>query len=182
MEKTMVRMKPAVEMHPDLLVSVNVSVAFLLSSDFLRTVKKSLAATGFPAQNLVVEVTENLFISSIEVATEVLTALKALGVRIALDDFGTGFASLSYLHKLPIDVLKIDKAFIDTLNGDDNDEFVRAIISMGHLLNCKIVAEGVETQRQLEKLKDYNCDAIQGFLLAKPMSFEDAFEICKARK
>ena len=177
MEKSTEMMVDAVKKNEDVLVSVNVSVAFLLSSDFLRTVKAILKSTGFPPQNLVVEVTENLFISSIEVAKEVLDALKTLGVKIALDDFGTGFASLSYLHKLPIDVLKIDKTFIDTLNGDENDEFVRAIISMGHLLNCKIIAEGVETQRQLEKLREYGCDVLQGFLLAKPMSFEDALKL-----
>lgn len=177
MEKSTEMMVDAVKKNEDVLVSVNVSVAFLLSSDFLRTVKAILKSTGFPPQNLVVEVTENLFISSIEVAKEVLNALKTLGVKIALDDFGTGFASLSYLHKLPIDVLKIDKTFIDTLNGDENDEFVRAIISMGHLLNCKIIAEGVETQRQLEKLREYGCDVLQGFLLAKPMSFEDALKL-----
>ncbi len=177
MEKSTEMMVDAVKKNEDVLVSVNVSVAFLLSSDFLRTVKAILKSTGFPPQNLVVEVTENLFISSIEVAKEVLNALKTLGVKIALDDFGTGFASLSYLHKLPIDVLKIDKTFIDTLNGDENDEFVRAIISMGHLLNCKIIAEGVETQRQLEKLREYGCDVLQGFLLAKPMSFDDALKL-----
>lgn len=182
MEKSMQKMKPAVDLDPNVLVSVNVSVAFLLSSDFLRTVKKTLAETGFPAQNLVVEVTENLFISSIEVAKEVLTALKSFGVKIALDDFGTGFASLSYLHRLPIDVLKIDKAFIDTLNDEgETDEFIRAIISMGHLLGCKIIAEGVETQSQMDKLKDYKCDVLQGYLLGRPMSFEDAFEICRAQ-
>ena len=127
-----------------------------------------------------VEVTENLFISSIEVAKEVLTALKSLGVKIALDDFGTGFASLSYLHKLPIDVLKIDKVFIDTLNDEgETDEFIRAIVSMGHLLGCKIIAEGVETESQMNKLKEYDCDVLQGYLLGKPMSFEDAFEICR---
>ncbi len=180
MEKSMQKMKPAVELDPNVKVSVNVSVAFLLSSDFLRTVKKALAETEFPAQNLVVEVTENLFISSIEVAKEVLTALKSLGVKIALDDFGTGFASLSYLHKLPIDVLKIDKVFIDTLNDEgETDEFIRAIVSMGHLLGCKIIAERVETQSQMNKLKEYDCDVLQGYLLGKPMSFEDAFEICR---
>lgn len=179
MERSMQKMKAAVELNENIIVSVNVSVAYLLSSDFLRTVKAALKSTDFPAKNLMIEVTENLFISSLEVATEVLSALKSFGVLIALDDFGTGFASLSYLHKLPIDVLKIDKLFIDTLNGDENDEFVRAIISMGHLLNCKIIAEGVETQRQLEKLREYECDAIQGYYLAKPMSYEDAFEICK---
>ena len=178
MEKSAELMKAAVDKNENVLVSVNVSVAFLLSSDFLRTVKAILKRTGFPAANLVVEVTENLFISSIEVATEVLNALKNIGVKIALDDFGTGFASLSYLHKLPIDVLKIDKAFIDTLSDDKNDEFVRAIISMGHLLNCKIIAEGVETKSQLEKLKSYGCDVIQGYLLGKPMSYEQALSLC----
>ena len=77
-------------------------------------------------------------------------------------------------------MLKIDKSFIDTLDEENgNDEFVQAIISMGHLLGCRIVAEGVETQKQLVKLKQYECDVVQGFLLAKPMSFDDAFEICK---
>ncbi len=183
MENSMKKMKPAVDLDPDIRISINVSVAFLLSSDFLRTVKKALAETGFPPKNLVIEVTENLFISSVEVAKEVLSALKSMGINIALDDFGTGYASLSYLHKLPIDVLKIDKTFIDTLNEENgNDEFIQAIISMGHLLGCLIIAEGVETQSQLQKLKSYDCDVIQGFLLGKPMSYEDAFEICKNNK
>ncbi len=179
MERTMRKMKPAVEKNGKLLVSVNVSVAFLLSSDFISTVENALSNTEFPAHNLVIEVTENLFISSLTVATEVLHKLKKMGIKIALDDFGTGFASLSYLHSLPIDILKIDKSFIDSMNEEDNSEFVRAIISMGHLLNCRIVAEGVEKQEQYDKLKEYGCDVIQGFLLAKPMSFEDAMALCK---
>lgn len=180
MERSMKKMKSAVDMKHDVMISVNVSVAFLLSSDFINTVRSALKAAEFPPENLVVEVTENLFISSIEVATEVLNKLKELGVKIALDDFGTGFASLSYLHSLPIDYLKIDKTFIDTLNGDDNDEFVRAIISMGHLLDCTIVAEGVESRRQYDKLKSYGCDIIQGYLLGVPMDYESAMEVCKA--
>ena len=179
MERTMRKMKPAVEKNGKLLVSVNVSVAFLLSSDFISTVENALSNTEFPAHNLVIEVTENLFISSLTVATEVLHKLKKMGMKIALDDFGTGFASLSYLHSLPIDILKIDKSFIDSMNEEDNSEFVRAIISMGHLLNCRIVAEGVEKQEQYDKLKEYDCDVIQGFLLGKPMSFEDAMALSK---
>ena len=179
MERSMQMMKEAVEVNPDILVSVNVSVAFLLSSNFVSTVKSALKATGFPAKNLVVEVTENLFISSLEVATEVLFKLKELGIKIALDDFGTGFASLSYLHSLPIDILKIDKSFVDCLNDENDDGFITAIISMGHMLKCSIVAEGVETQVQYHKLKEYGCDIIQGFLLGVPSSFEKAMEICK---
>ena len=179
MERTMRKMKPAVEKNGKLLISVNVSVAFLLSSDFISTVENALSNTEFPAHNLVIEVPENLFISSLTVATEVLHKLKKMGIKIALDDFGTGFASLSYLHSLPIDILKIDKSFIDSINEGDNSEFVRAIISMGHLLNCRIVAEGVEKQEQYDKLKEYDCDVIQGFLLGKPMSFEDAMALSK---
>lgn len=179
MERSMKLMKNAVETNRNILVSVNVSVAFLLSSNFVSIVKSALKSTGFPAANLVVEVTENLFISSIEVATEVLFKLKELGIKIALDDFGTGFASLSYLHSLPIDILKIDKSFVDSLNDDKDDGFITAIISMGHMLDCSIVAEGVETQAQYDKLKKYGCDIIQGFLLGKPTSYENAMEICK---
>ncbi|MBQ4248385.1 MAG: EAL domain-containing protein, partial [Ruminococcus sp.] len=179
MERSMKLMKNAVETNRNILVSVNVSVAFLLSSNFVSIVKSALKSTGFPAANLVVEVTENLFISSLEVATEVLFKLKELGIKIALDDFGTGFASLSYLHSLPIDILKIDKSFVDSLNDDKDDGFITAIISMGHMLDCSIVAEGVETQAQYDKLKKYGCDIIQGFLLGKPTSYENAMEICK---
>ena len=179
MERSMKLMKNAVDTKGNILVSVNVSVAFLLSSNFVSIVKSALKSTGFPAANLVVEVTENLFISSLEVATEVLFKLKELGIKIALDDFGTGFASLSYLHSLPIDILKIDKSFVDSLNDDKDDGFITAIISMGHMLDCSIVAEGVETQAQYDKLKKYGCDIIQGFLLGKPTSYENAMEICK---
>jgi EAL domain-containing protein (putative c-di-GMP-specific phosphodiesterase class I) len=129
----------------------------------------------FPAENLEIEVTESLFISSVKRAGEILSELKRLGIYIALDDFGTGFASLSYLNTLPIDLLKIDKSFIDKLSEKGrNNDFVNAIISMGHLLNFEVISEGVESKEQLATLRDFNCDYIQGYIWGKPMLLADA--------
>ena len=92
-----------------------------------------------------------------------------------MDDFGTGYASLSYLNKLPIDILKVDKSFIDQLqeNGENND-FVEAIVSMGHTLKFEVVSEGVEKEEQLDILQGFNCDYVQGFVWGKPMNYSDA--------
>ena len=131
--------------------------------------------TGFPAKNLELEVTESLFISSLEHASAILNRLRNMGIRIALDDFGTGYASLSYLNRLPIDLLKIDKSFIDQISDSENGSaFVKAIITMGHVLGCDVISEGVESDNQLDVLQSYSCDLLQGFLWSKPLSLEQA--------
>ena len=122
--------------------------------------------------------TESLFISSLEHASKILNRLRDMGIRIALDDFGTGYASLSYLNRLPIDLLKIDKSFIDQINSDPSgNAFVKAIITMGHVLGCEVISEGVESDSQLDVLKGYACDLLQGFLWGKPLSFEEAKQL-----
>jgi EAL domain-containing protein (putative c-di-GMP-specific phosphodiesterase class I) len=117
--------------------------------------------------------------NSFETAVENINALKEMGVQIALDDFGTGYTSLSYVSKLPIDLIKIDKSFINDINDQPvNHDFINAVIQMGHLLNCEVICEGVETEEQLGMLKEKNCDFIQGFLWGEPLRFEDASALC----
>jgi EAL domain-containing protein (putative c-di-GMP-specific phosphodiesterase class I) len=101
-----------------------------------------------------------------------------MGIKIAIDDFGTGFSSLSYLHRFPANLLKIDKCFIDKMNtGDSSRQYVSAIISIGHIMGFDVISEGVEDQEQLETLKEIGCDFIQGFLWGRPMSAKDAEEL-----
>ena len=113
-----------------------------------------------------------------EKSLERLTALKRLGILLAIDDFGTGYSSLSYLQRFPIDVVKIDKSFVDGLGTESQDtQIVAAIVSLAKALNLRTVAEGVETPRQLEALVELGCDEAQGYLLGKPMPLEGA-ELC----
>ena len=104
-------------------------------------------------------------------AFDVLSVLNTSGIQIAMDDFGTGYSSLSYLRRLPVNTLKIDRSFIHQIPNDSSDsELTRAIIAMGHSLNLRVIAEGVETREQLDYLRELGCDGIQGFLLGRPMS------------
>lgn len=164
--------------NENLTISVNISAVHLLDADLYNDVKTALEVNDFPAENLEIEITESVFITSITQAAEVLNSIKSLGIRIALDDFGTGYASLSYLKKLPIDLLKIDKSFVDELdNGDESSDFIAAIISMGHLLKFRVISEGVEHKVQLDTLKRLNCDYIQGYLWGKPMDIDNVREL-----
>jgi EAL domain-containing protein (putative c-di-GMP-specific phosphodiesterase class I) len=129
-----------------------------------------LAETGLPPEALLLEVTETVLMEKVDEAVALLRKLKALGVRIAVDDFGTGYSSLSYLARFPVDVLKIDRSFVERLTKqDDADELVRMIIGLGRALNLRIVAEGVETGGQLEALREMGCDVAQGFLFMRPV-------------
>lgn len=114
-----------------------------------------------------------------EEAIAVINELKQTGIHLAMDDFGTGYSSLSYLTKLPIDMIKIDKSLIDTIS---EGEIVSAIISMGHALGCKLIAEGVEEQKQVELLAQKGCDYVQGFIWGKTMNFDKALETVSFNK
>lgn len=150
-------------------VSVNMSPEFLMDDKLLDHVKTLMAKYTFNANKIQIEVTENVFINSFNAAVEVLKGLKEFGFSIALDDFGKGYSSLSYLKQLPIDVLKIDKLFIDVMVEDDQP-IIEFIVAMGQRLNMKVVAEGVEKEEQLELLKSYGCDLYQGYLFSTPLS------------
>ena len=160
-------------------ISVNISAKHISGKNFANEVKELLEKTGFPPQCLEIEITEYGMIRDFEKAMNTLNSLNEVGVKIALDDFGTGYASLSNLTKLPIDLIKIDRSFIDNLSkSDKNKEFVEAIISMGHMLQCKIISEGVEIEEQLEILIDSKCDYIQGYVWGKPAEFEEVLKYC----
>lgn len=157
----------------EILISINISASHLLDKCFLSDLRQALEETGFPPRCLEIEVTESVCLASVEHAVVVLKKLRDMGISLAIDDFGTGYASLNYLAKLPVQLLKIDKSFIDRIALDDGaDEFVRAIISMGHTMKMEIIAEGVEDDEQLSILTDIGCDYIQGYVWNKPVTEE----------
>jgi diguanylate cyclase (GGDEF)-like protein/PAS domain S-box-containing protein len=157
----------------DMSVGINISVLQLLRGDLAEHLSAAIAANGVPADRIELEVTESMVMQNALQATTVLNRLRELGVTLAIDDFGTGYSSLVYLKRLPIDTLKIDKEFIADLHRDPDDEAITAtIIAMGHSLGLTVVAEGVETPRQLEFLRRQGCDEIQGYWLSPPLDAE----------
>lgn len=157
-----------------LVVSVNLSVQHLRQGNILQLVRDVLEETGLPAHLLELELTESQLLENSGQLFQTLADVQAMGVKIAVDDFGTGYSSLSYLKQLPVDCLKIDRTFIRDLPGDSQDQAItQAIINMAHGLQLQVVAEGVETHEQLDALRSMNCDAVQGYLVARPSPAED---------
>ncbi|HYH51345.1 MAG TPA: EAL domain-containing protein [Acidimicrobiia bacterium] len=155
---------------PPLTLSVNLSPRQLQADDLITNVVEALAVSGLDPATLILEITEGAMIHDTDVIVPRLEALKALGVRVALDDFGTGYSSFSYLQRLPIDVLKIDRSFIGTLQTDEKRaSLTQAIVSLAQTMDLVAVAEGVETATQAEELGRIGCDLAQGFYLARPM-------------
>ena len=159
----------------DITLSVNISVQHLMKNSFISEVKSILDECNVPAKLIEIEITESIMIDSAETAFKHLDELKQMGLRIAIDDFGTGYSSLSYLNKLPADLLKVDKSFIDQMNATDSTrQYVAAIISIGHIMNMEVIAEGVEEEEQMETLRNIGCDFIQGFIWGRPIPPEEA--------
>ena len=156
--------------HGDLRVAVNLSARQFAMGDLEDSVVRALADTGLPPECLDLELTESLLMADVEYAIECLGALKRRGISLSLDDFGTGYSSLAYLQRFPIDVLKIDKSFLDKApEADDASAIVEAIITMGHSLGMRVVAEGVEREAQCEFLSSNMCDEIQGYWVSRPV-------------
>ena len=153
-------------------VSVNISAVQFREASFLGMVKGILRDSGLAPQWLELEITEGVLARDIDNARETLVALKALGVHVAIDDFGTGYSSLAYLKRFPIDVLKIDQSFVRDMLDDKSDlAIVEAIIKLGQALGLELVAEGVETQQQADRLLEQGCRIMQGFLYCRPVPF-----------
>lgn len=151
-------------------VSVNLSVKQLRQGNLVSLVRQVLEDTGLPPDMLELELTESLLLDDIDNAVAISRQLRALGVKLAIDDFGTGYSSLSYLKRFPVDFVKIDRSFISELGQFEEDAaIVRAIIAMVHSLELKVVAEGVETQAQMDFLKAHRCDEVQGYLISRPV-------------
>lgn len=151
-------------------VAVNISAVQIMNPSFVEIVKNILDETGIRPDLLKLEITESVFITSMKYVVNVLNQLKKLGICIALDDFGTGYSSLGYLQNLPIDTIKIDKSFIDSINfKTDDKQLVGSIIALVHQMGFDVIAEGVENTEQLEYLRKQKCDCIQGYLWGKPL-------------
>jgi diguanylate cyclase (GGDEF)-like protein/PAS domain S-box-containing protein len=162
---------------PPLNLAVNVSPHQFRRSDICSLVAKVLSETGFPANQLELEITESGLMENQGNATEILNGLRDQGIRLAIDDFGTGYSSLAYLKHFPLDLLKIDKSFIDDIpHLEDDMEIASSIIAMGHILGFKVLAEGVETPEQLAFLQEKGCDMYQGYIQSRPVPAEEFAE------
>jgi EAL domain-containing protein (putative c-di-GMP-specific phosphodiesterase class I) len=166
---------------PPVIMSVNVAVAQLAVPGFVELVQDALAASGLAPQWLVLEITESAVLAGADVVAPLLARLRSLGIRIAIDDFGTGYSSLSYLRDLPIDVLKVDKSFVDRVVGDEQGASVAgAIIALGRSLDLETVAEGVEGADQAEWLTAAGVTYGQGFLWSRPVPLVEAAALLAA--
>ncbi len=158
-------------------ICVNLSPLQLVDDDMVGRVRRVLGANGLPPERLTLEVTESLLLRDLDASVELLHRLRGAGVRVALDDFGTGYSSLAYLHRLPIDVLKVDRAFVRAAAVSHRDLVVlRSIVALGHELGLAVVAEGVQEVAQVELLLQLGCGVAQGFLLAGPSQADEVPE------
>jgi len=155
-------------------LSVNVS-ALQIDERFCSVIEKTLERSRFPAKHLELEITESTLIANPDIVIDCLRQWKDLGIRIAMDDFGTGYSSLSYLSRLPVDTLKVDQSLIHRITLDEKSAAItRAIVSLGADLGIDVIAEGVETEEQLQMLTQLGCPRAQGYLLARPMPAKQA--------
>ncbi|MFC5461670.1 EAL and GGDEF domain-containing protein [Massilia niabensis] len=154
----------------DFVISVNLSARQLRQRQFASQLARTLAHAGVNPRNLELEVTESQLMDHPEEAMEALAELKALGVRLSIDDFGTGYSSLSYLQKFPVDFIKIDRSFLGDVAEHGHTVIARAIIALGHNLQMKVIAEGVETREQLAFLREHDCDQMQGYYFSPALS------------
>jgi len=154
-----------------MVVAVNISARHFGHPDFLARMQALLARTGINPACLELEITEGAVMEHTEAAVQLLHELRALGLKLSIDDFGTGYSSLAYLKRFPIDKLKVDRSFVSQLRPNSQDAaIVQAVIGLGHTLDIKVIAEGVETVQQREWLKRLGCDEIQGYFYSRPLA------------
>jgi diguanylate cyclase (GGDEF)-like protein/PAS domain S-box-containing protein len=164
-------------------VTVNLSSIQLRQKDFTDTVIRVLKESGMDPHYLELELTESILMQHIEETAAKLQEMKDLGIQVSLDDFGTGYSSLNYLKRFPIDAIKIDRSFVKDIEKDrDSASIVNAVIAMGHSLNLKVIAEGVETGQQLTYLRENGCDQAQGYLISAPLPEDALMQFLKEAK
>ena len=165
----------------DLNLSLNASVRHLMKKGFVEEIRSLIKESGINPKLLEIEITESILMDSADKSLQCMNELKAMGVNLAIDDFGTGYSSLSYLNRIPANLLKIDKTFIDKINANESSkQYVAAMISIGHIMGLDVISEGVEEEKQLEALKSIGCNYIQGYIWGKPMSAEDAEKLVES--
>ena len=155
-------------------IAINLSAKQFQDKNLVNNITEILNQTGVDSRFFSLEITETMLVNNIEKVVQTLTRLNALGLKIAIDDFGTGYSSLSYLKRFPINTLKIDRAFVQDINTNASDNaIVSAIIAMSKSLDINVIAEGVETEKQLELLEDHGCRHFQGYYFGKPACAEE---------
>jgi EAL domain-containing protein (putative c-di-GMP-specific phosphodiesterase class I) len=158
---------------PEISIAVNLSAVQFRRPNLVEVVAKALSKSGLPAELLELELTESILLQDVERTLDTVRQLKTLGVRLAIDDFGTGYSSLSYLKRFAVDKLKIDQSFVRDISSDPDDAaIVRAIIQLATSLRLGIIAEGVETEVQMEFLRLEGCREVQGYFIGRPMPAE----------
>ena len=166
--------------YNNIYVGINISGLQLLRDGFFDVVKGTIGLSRENWNRLVFEITETMLVDNFELANEKLAELKSMGSLVALDDFGTGYSSLTELRNLNIDIIKMDRSFVGRIEQYGEDTLItQDIITMSHKLSLKVVAEGVENERQMNYLKNHGCDIIQGFYLSKPLVESDAIDFLK---
>jgi diguanylate cyclase (GGDEF)-like protein/PAS domain S-box-containing protein len=181
--RTAIELQARFPMDPPLHMAVNLSARQLQRPEIVAEVALALLESGLDPETLVLEITESVMMQDVELSTQRLTELKELGVKLAVDDFGTGYSSLNYIRRFPVDILKVDKSFVDGVNGGGEESaLTAAIIELASILRLRPVAEGIERADQLETLRSLSCDLGQGFYFAKPLPIEQVDELLTARR
>lgn len=164
--------------NESLIISVNLSGKHFAQTDMIEQIRRIINETGINPKCLKLEITESAVMDNAESAIALLKKLRSLGLQLSIDDFGTGYSSLSYLHRFPIDMLKVDRSFVGTMeDGTENGEIVRTIIALAKTLNLSVIAEGIETIHQLHQLRILGCEYGQGYLFSRPVPLIEADEI-----
>lgn len=169
--------------NPPLFISVNLSGRQFSQPNLVQQVQYILETINLERNTLKLEITESMMMNDVEAAIDLLRRLKDLGLRLSIDDFGTGYSNLSYLHRFPIDTLKIDQSFVRRMNSQESQDryaqIVRTVIMLGHNLELDVIAEGIETEEQMHILKSLGCEYGQGYYFAKPLPSPEVTELLK---
>ena len=163
-------------------LAINITAVEFQADNFISTIQSLLMKYEIPPIYLELEVTENVFITDIELVMNTIIILQNMGIKVSIDDFGTGYSSLAYLRKLPIDKIKIDRSFIQEVASNDSDlTIVKTMVELSHGLGKRVLAEGVETREQLQLLRNIGCDAVQGYFISKPIAEEEFSKYLKRK-
>jgi EAL domain-containing protein (putative c-di-GMP-specific phosphodiesterase class I) len=177
------RLQERYVMDPPLQMAVNLSARQLQRPEIVGEIAETLMQTQLDPSSLVLEITESVMMQDMDLSIQRLAELKELGVQLAVDDFGTGYSSLNYIRRFPVDILKVDKSFVDGVNeGGEESALTAAIIELAGILRLRPVAEGIERADQLEKLLALQCDLGQGYYFAKPLPLEAVDELLTTRQ
>jgi len=162
-------------------VSVNLSARQFTEGDLIDDIRRTLARTGLDPEALELEITESVLMDHSEAGIRTLSEIRDLGVRLVLDDFGTGYSSLAYLKHLPLDTIKIDRTFVAGIEDPADRSIVEAVVALAHGLGIGVVAEGIETKAQADKLRELGCDLGQGYLFSRPVPADGTLALLRDR-